>query len=94
MLAAQIVSATTDEIELQGNVVIAVHSNSFRTVRGRTLLACVFDETAFWRDETTANPDVETFLAEHATKIRTFGKRVIARFRGLICIIVRFQVSQ
>jgi len=63
MLAGQIVSATTDEIELRGNVVIAVHSNSFRTVRGRTLLACVFDETAFWRDETTANPDVETYRA-------------------------------
>jgi hypothetical protein len=25
------------------------------------LLACVFDETAFWRDETTANPDLEVY---------------------------------
>jgi len=63
MLEAQIESVTADEIKLRGNIVIAVHSNSFRTVRGRTLLACVFDETSFWRDETTANPDVETYRA-------------------------------
>ena len=35
------------EIELKNGIVIAVHSNSFRTVRGRTLVACVFDEVSF-----------------------------------------------
>jgi hypothetical protein len=39
-----------------GALVIAIHANSFRTVRGRTLLACIFDEIAFWRDETSATP--------------------------------------
>jgi hypothetical protein len=43
--------------------VIAVHSNSFRTVRGRTLIAAIFDEVAFWRDETSATPDVEVYRA-------------------------------
>jgi hypothetical protein len=46
-----------------GGVVIAVHPASFRTVRGRTLLACIADETAYWRDETSALPDVECFRA-------------------------------
>jgi len=63
LLSLQVESKTADEIRLNGNIVIAVHPNSFRTVRGRTLLACVFDELAFWRDETTANPDTETYTA-------------------------------
>jgi hypothetical protein len=35
---------------LRNGVVIAVHSNSFRTIRG-TLVACIADEIAFWCDE-------------------------------------------
>ena len=42
---------------------IAVHAGSYRTIRGRTLLAVVGDETSFWRDETSAQPDVEIFRA-------------------------------
>src|SRR5262249_30262203 len=51
------------EIELRNGIVIAVHSNSYRTVRGRTVVAAVFDEVAFWRDETTATPDAEVYSA-------------------------------
>jgi len=51
------------EIKLRNGVIIAVHSNSFRTVRGRTLCACIFDEVAFWRDETSAVPDLEMYRA-------------------------------
>jgi hypothetical protein len=40
-----------------------VHSNSFRTVRGRTLVAFILDEVSFWRDEASATPDVETYRA-------------------------------
>jgi hypothetical protein len=52
-----------DEIRLRGGITIGVHSNSYRHVRGRTLLACLFDESAFWRDESSSNPDVETYRA-------------------------------
>jgi phage terminase large subunit-like protein len=45
LLAQQIEVITADEVRLKGNIVIAVHSNSFRSVRGRTLIAAVFDET-------------------------------------------------
>ena len=44
-------------------MVIAVHANSYRTVRGSTLLAVVMDEVAYWRDETSATPDVEVYRA-------------------------------
>jgi hypothetical protein len=63
ILAGRIEGTTATEVRLQGNVIIAVHSNSFRTIRGRTLLACVFDETAYWKDEASANPDIEVYRA-------------------------------
>jgi hypothetical protein len=63
ILRQEVVNVTASEITLRSGVVIAVHSNSFRTVRGRTLLGCIFDEVAFWRDESSAMPDVETYRA-------------------------------
>ena len=56
-------SVTAHETRLTNGVVIAVHSNSYRSVRGRTLLPCIFDEIAFWRDNTSAGPDIETYRA-------------------------------
>jgi hypothetical protein len=63
ILAGLIEDVSNSEIKLRGNIVIACHPASYRTVRGRTLLAAVFDECAFWRDETSALPDVETYRA-------------------------------
>jgi hypothetical protein len=63
ILSQLIETVTADEIRLHGNIAVGVHTNSHKTVRGRTLLACVFDEVGFWRDETTSLPDVETYRA-------------------------------
>jgi hypothetical protein len=63
VLRREVANQTRREITLRDGVVIAVHANSFRTVRGRTLVACVMDECAFWRDESSAVPDVETYRA-------------------------------
>ena len=63
VLGREIVSLTKNEIRLRNGVTIAVHANSFRSVRGWTLLACIFDEVSFWRDESSAEPDVETYTA-------------------------------
>ena len=62
-LRREVVNVTKEEITLRNGIVIAVHSNSFRTVRGRTLVAAVFDEVSFWRDEQSALPDLETYRA-------------------------------
>jgi phage terminase large subunit-like protein len=51
ILQKEIASYTRSEIRLQNGIIIAIHSNSFRHIRGRTLCACVFDEVAVWRDE-------------------------------------------
>jgi hypothetical protein len=49
--------------ELSNNIDVSVTTNSFRSVRGRPVLCAILDETAFWRDESSANPDQETFNA-------------------------------
>jgi hypothetical protein len=63
LLAREIESLTQDEIRLKSGVVISTHVNSFRSVRGRTILSCIFDEVAFWRDDTSSNPDREVLRA-------------------------------
>lgn len=63
ILRREIANITQSEITLRNGIVIGSHTNSFRTVRGRTLIACIFDEVAFWRDEGSAIPDIETYRA-------------------------------
>jgi hypothetical protein len=62
-LRKEILNSNRHEIVLRNGIVIAVHANSFRTVRGRTLVAAVFDESAFWRSEESATPDTEVYTA-------------------------------
>ena len=64
---------TRSEIRLRNGVTIAIHSNSFRTVRGRTLCACIFDEVAMWRDEQSAMPDIETYRSVLPALLTTKG---------------------
>jgi hypothetical protein len=63
VLQREVVGQTASEITLRSGIVLSVHSNSFRTVRGRTLLCAILDEVAFFRDETSATPDVEVYRA-------------------------------
>jgi len=42
VLADEIAEVTRSEIRLRNGITIAIHSNSFRSIRGRTLCACVF----------------------------------------------------
>jgi hypothetical protein len=62
-LQREVRSIKRHEIELANGIVVAVHSNSFRTSRGRTLVAAVFDEVSFWRDDVSSNPDLEVYRA-------------------------------
>ena len=56
--AAMVDSETQGAIVLRNGVTVEVHTASYRTVRGRTVLLCVADELAFWRTETdSSNPD-------------------------------------
>jgi hypothetical protein len=50
---------TAEAIELHGNIGIEVHTASFKSVRGRTVIAGLLDEAAYFRSEDSALPDVE-----------------------------------
>lgn len=63
LLKGLVQRTTATGFELKNNVDVAVSTNSFRAVRGRPILCAILDETAFWRDETSANPDEETYKA-------------------------------
>jgi hypothetical protein len=62
-LAAMVTRETRLGLELSNGVNITVATNSFRQARGRTISLAIFDECAFWRDENSATPDVETYRA-------------------------------
>lgn len=63
ILEQEVESESASEIRLRGNITLGVHTNSFRTVRGRTLIGCIFEELAFWRSEDSASPDYEVYRA-------------------------------
>jgi hypothetical protein len=68
---------TSSEIRLTNNVVIAVHPNSYKSVRGRTILCCIFDETAFWEDADSQNPALEVWRAVRPSLMAAGGRLVM-----------------
>jgi hypothetical protein len=62
-LRAMVRRETTSGFELNNGVDIAISTNSFRSVRGKTLLLAILDEVAFYRSERSATPDEETYRA-------------------------------
>ena len=63
MLSRLVDRRTSDEIHLNNGISIEVHTASFRAVRGYTIVAAILDEIAFWRDESSVNPDEEILAA-------------------------------
>ena len=63
LLSPMVERETAEGVELTNGVSIEVATNSHRSVRGRTLLAAIMDEVAFYRDEQSATPDVEVYRA-------------------------------
>lgn len=54
---------TADSIELSNGFAIEVTTCDQRRVRGRTVVAALLDEVAFWRSESTASPDIDVYRA-------------------------------
>ena len=64
MLRRQIENVTQESISLRNNVIIEVHTASYRSTRGYTIVAALLDELAFWpSDESSAAPDSEVLAA-------------------------------
>jgi hypothetical protein len=63
MLRAMVERETAEGLELTNGMALLVLANDFRSIRGRTLVACILDEISYWRSELTVTPDVETYRA-------------------------------
>jgi hypothetical protein len=63
MLKQLIEGQTAESITLRNRVVIEVHTASFRSTRGYSLIAALCDEIAYWPSEESAEPDVEILAA-------------------------------
>jgi len=62
-LREMVTRRTATGFELINDVEVSVVTNSFRSLRGRTVLCSIFDEVAFWQSDASARPDIETYNA-------------------------------
>ena len=63
LLAEIVEDQTIETIRLSNGVVIEIRTASISAPRGRTFLAVLCDETAFWAMGDSSNPDVEVINA-------------------------------
>ena len=63
MLEDLVAHETKEAIELTTRITIEIHSASYRSVRGYSVVAAICDEISFWRTEDAANPDTEILNA-------------------------------
>jgi hypothetical protein len=63
LFAELIEDELAESVRLSNGVVVEVHTASIGAPRGRTFLAVLCDETAFWPMGDSANPDVEVINA-------------------------------
>jgi hypothetical protein len=63
LIAAEVVGAIQESVTFAHRVRLEVHTTSFRSTRGYSFCAVVLDELAFFRDDLSANPDIELVRA-------------------------------
>ena len=63
MLRRTIERETRGTFDLSSGVTIEIHTASFRSTRGYTIVAALMDEMAFWRTDDAAEPDYEIINA-------------------------------
>ena len=63
MIKAEVMNETAETITFAHRVNLEVHTTSFRSTRGYSYAAVILDELAFFRDDLSANPDIELIRA-------------------------------
>jgi hypothetical protein len=64
MLSRLLEDETAESIRLTNRIVIEIHTASYRSTRGYTIVAALLDEVAIWEsDEHAAEPDIEVINA-------------------------------
>jgi hypothetical protein len=77
MLRNVVLSETAESITLKNRVIIEVHTSSFRSTRGYSLIAALCDEVAYWSAEDSAEPDVEVLTALRAGRATVPGAMLL-----------------
>lgn len=77
MLETMILRQDAESVDLNNHVTIEITTASYRTIRGYTVLTCVFDEIAFWRSEDSANPAEEIYAAVQPATATVPGAMII-----------------
>lgn len=77
ILAKMVAKHSADGVELTNAMAIEITTNDRRRVRGRTVVAAVFDEVAFWSSDSTVNPDTEVYQAIKPAMVTIPGAMLI-----------------
>lgn len=68
-----IAASDGESITLTNGVMIQCVANSFRSIRGPTVCACIFEEVAYWFNEQSQNPDREVLRAVRPSMLTVPG---------------------
>ena len=77
LLAQMVAKSTAEGLELTNGLGIEITTNDVGTVRGRTVVAAVLDEVAFWRSDSSANPDKAVYDAVKPAMVTIPGAMLI-----------------
>lgn len=77
LLAQMVAKSTAEGLELTNGLAIEITTNDQRSSRGRTVVAAVFDEVAFWSSENSANPDQAVYDAVKPSMVTIPGAMLI-----------------
>lgn len=77
VLNQMVKSRNTESIELHNRVTIEVSTSSYRAIRGRTLLAAILDEIAFFRDSDTSTANDKEIYRAAIPGLATTGGMLI-----------------
>jgi hypothetical protein len=85
MLKQLVQSEQAESITLKNRIAIEIHTCSYRSVRGYTVVAALLDEMAFWQGEDASNPDFEVVTAIRPAMVTVPGAMLLCasspRFR-------------
>ncbi len=70
-------SVGAESIELVSGIQITCVANNYRSIRGSTVVCAIFEELAYWYDETSANPDKEVYRAVRPAMLTVPGALLV-----------------
>ena len=78
MLHGMVSHRTKESIEFTNGIDLEIHTSSYRSVRGYTIVGAILDEVSFWRQDDSANPDTEILRAIRPSMATVDGALLLA----------------